>query len=246
MRLTALGVLIALFAPGSQADERAPRFEVVVIKPSAGAGPATFDPGFIHIPAVPVRLLIVQAYKLRGNQIDGPSWLNGPPYFDFTARIPQGAAKAQIPEMYQAVLADRFNLKFHWESRIDAVYELATEKGGVKLKKSDPASRPSMMIGRNGHYSAPSTTLEQFAMILSAHVGRQVFDKTGIAGTFDIDFDAEPPEALRQPQEAGSQAGGEPPDIFPVLHSLGLKLEPQKAEVKHFVVDSLLKIPTEN
>lgn len=149
--------------------------------------------------------------------------------------------------MYQAVLADRFNLKFHWESRLEPVYELVTEKGGVKLKKSDPATPPGLIIRGNGHYSARSTTLEQFATILSAHVGRQVFDKTGVLGTFDIDFDAEPPKALRQPQDAGSQAGaGEPPDIFSVLHSLGLKLEPRKAEVKHFVVDSLLKIPTEN
>ena len=131
---------------------------------------------------------------------------------------------------------------------MDPIYELVTEKSGAKLKKSDPAAPAGgMNISGFGHYSLHGATLEQFALTLSGFVGRQVFDKTGVAGTFEIDFDAEPPAELRQqPEAGGSTTTDERPSIFPVLHSLGLKLQPEKAEVKHLVVDSALETPTEN
>ena len=177
IRLIWFGLLIALFAAGSQADEATPAFEVVAIKPPAGVAPPKFDPGFIHFPAISLKFLIVQAYKVRLSQIDGPSWLNGPPYFEFTAKIPQGASKAQIPAMYQAALAERFKLKVHWEPRMDPTYALVTETSGVKLKKSDPAEPTGRTtVSSNGHYSLRANTMEQFATVLSGPAGRPVFD----------------------------------------------------------------------
>lgn len=242
------GLLIGLFALSSQANEPTPTFEVVSIKPSEGAAPARFDRSYFHFPAASLKILIVQAYKVRSEQIDGPSWLNGPPFFDLTAKLPQGATKAQIPAMYQAMLAERFKLKFHWEARMEPIYELFTEKSGAKLKKSHPAAPAGRMnISGSGHYSLHGATLEQFALMLSNFVGRQVFDKSGVSGTFDIDFDAEAPAELRQkPPASGAAASDDTPSIFSVVHSLGLKLQPGKAEVKHLVVDSALEMPTEN
>jgi uncharacterized protein (TIGR03435 family) len=237
MRFILYGVLISFFAASSDANEATPAFEVVSIKPSAGPARARVDRAFLNYPFASLKFLIMRAYEVRSDQIDGPSWLGGPPEYDFTAKLPQDAMKAQIPALLQATLAERFKLKVHWEPRMDPVYVLVTETSGVKLKKADPATPPGRIdFSSSGHYSLRGATMELFARILSSVAGRRVFDKTGVSETFDIDFDAEPPASLRQPPEAGGPAtSNELPSIFSVVHSFGLKLQPQKAEVNHLV-----------
>jgi uncharacterized protein (TIGR03435 family) len=153
--------------------------------------------------------------------------------------------------MLRTVLAGRFKLKVHWEPRIDRVYALVTEKSGVKLKKANASTGSTTNFSSSGHYSLRATTMEQFARFLAGLAGRPVFDKTGVSGTFDIDLDAEPAPTsdFRQLSDAGASAASdkEPlPSVFSALRSLGLRLQPEKAEVRRLVVDSALKVPVEN
>jgi uncharacterized protein (TIGR03435 family) len=82
--------------------------------------------------------LMVQAYGVKNYQIEGPAWLDTDG-FDLEAKLPEGASKAQIPAMLQALIAERFKVTLHKENKPLPVYELAVAKGGPKLTEVDPA-----------------------------------------------------------------------------------------------------------
>jgi uncharacterized protein (TIGR03435 family) len=79
--------------------------------------------------------LIVYAYKVKPYQISGPAWLNTE-RFDIMAKLPDGATKADVPKMLQALLAERFKLAVHRDSKEQPVLALVVSKGGPKLKES--------------------------------------------------------------------------------------------------------------
>jgi uncharacterized protein (TIGR03435 family) len=81
--------------------------------------------------------LITTAYKVKSFQVSGPEWLKSE-RFDIVAKLPEGANKDQVPEMLQALLADRFKLAIHRDTKDHAVYALIIGKGGPKLKESPP------------------------------------------------------------------------------------------------------------
>ena len=86
--------------------------------------------------------LIAIAYRVKRYQISGPDWMASE-RFDIAAKLPAGAAEKEIPEMLQALLEDRFQMKMHRESRELPVYALVVGKGGPKMQESpaDPAHR---------------------------------------------------------------------------------------------------------
>jgi len=84
--------------------------------------------------------LIADAYKVRPFQITGPDWLNGlgAPRFDIQATLPEGTTKDQVHNMLQALLAERFKLTLHTETKEHPVLALVVGKGGLKLPESAP------------------------------------------------------------------------------------------------------------
>jgi uncharacterized protein (TIGR03435 family) len=127
-------------------------FEVASIKP---AQPITsqLSSGKIHIGmqvdgarvdigSMPLDALLPLAFNVKQYQISGPAWLSADivsaERFDIMGKMPDGAKQDQVPEMLQALLADRFKLTFHRETREHAVYALVAAKGGSKLKESAP------------------------------------------------------------------------------------------------------------
>ena len=97
--------------------------------------------------------LLVAAYKVKPYQIAGPDWLKSQMY-EIHAKLPEGSNKDQIPEMLQTLLAERFKLALHRETRDQPVYALIVGKNGPKMKEaveepvastptSDPAKTPS-------------------------------------------------------------------------------------------------------
>jgi uncharacterized protein (TIGR03435 family) len=85
--------------------------------------------------------LICKAYDVKQFQVQGPSWLNSQlttQRFDVMAKIPAGATKDQVPQMLQALLAERFKLVIHKEKKEQNVYALIVAKGGIKMKESEP------------------------------------------------------------------------------------------------------------
>jgi uncharacterized protein (TIGR03435 family) len=242
-------------------------FEVASIKPSPpqpmgqiriGMGS---DAGMLRYTNVSLKDCIRVAYRIKDFQVLGPDWLPDA-RFDITAKFPGGATEDQVPEMLQALLAERFKLTAHKESKEHNVYALVAGKNGPKLKPAEVptgASRPprgnmQIMVGPDGaHLKAPSATLANLAEMLSRFSERPVLDMTGIEGQYDFDL-VFAPENLRNMPGPGGRMGGphdspsEPTagSIYDSVHPYGLKLEPRKAAMEILVVDNILKVPTEN
>jgi uncharacterized protein (TIGR03435 family) len=132
----------------AQAPPPAPAFEVASIKPATMPTPAQIAAGQAHlgmnVDAARVDIgsqslaeLISLAYDVKLYQIQGPDWMSAE-RFDVIANLPEGASKDQVPQMLQALLAERFRLKAHRESKEHSAYALVVGKNGPKLKESPP------------------------------------------------------------------------------------------------------------
>jgi uncharacterized protein (TIGR03435 family) len=129
-----------------QAPAASPLFEVASVKPAEALTPAMITSGKLHVGMsvdgarvdigfMSLADLIPLAFNLKPYQISGPDWMNQQ-RFDILAKLPEGATKEQVPEMLQALLAERFQLKVHRESRDHAIFALVVGKGGSKLKEA--------------------------------------------------------------------------------------------------------------
>jgi uncharacterized protein (TIGR03435 family) len=163
MRKPGLFLPIVLAAASAHAQTPAaslPTFEVASIKPAELPTPAQVASGKLHvgmnIDAARVDIgtlslgdLIRIAYRVKAYQVSGPSWMNSA-RFDIVAKMPSGATREQVPEMLQALLAERFKLTLHHESKEHAVYALVVGKGGSKLKESAPDADAGATGGPDG------------------------------------------------------------------------------------------------
>ena len=140
--------LSLLFVTTLAFGQSAPAFEVASIKKaeplsvnSVLSGQMklgmTIDAAMVHITALSLTELLRVAYKVNTFQISGPDWL-GAQRFDITAKMPAGAGRDQVPEMIQALLAERFKLTLHRSTTEQSVYELVIAKSGLKLQESAP------------------------------------------------------------------------------------------------------------
>jgi uncharacterized protein (TIGR03435 family) len=129
------GVSLAQPAAGS------PSFEVASIKPAAPMEHGRVmvrmggDPGRIDYTNVSLKDVLTRAYGVKRHQINGPSWLDSE-RFDITAKIPEGVSRDQIPVMLQNLMAERFKMTAHKETKDQPVYALIVGKNGPKLKKA--------------------------------------------------------------------------------------------------------------
>ena len=173
-------IVVAAIAAASAAAQQLPTFEVASVKASPPFDPQKIlsgqqrmgirmDAGRVEIDGLPLADIINTAFRVKGYQVAGPSWLGSAmnsPRFDIRATLPAGATTAQVPEMLQALLAERFKLAYHRENREQSVYALIVGKGGSKLIESAPdppageatpsavapqaGAGPSGLIGRGG------------------------------------------------------------------------------------------------
>ncbi len=81
--------------------------------------------------------LVVTAYRIKPHQLSGPDWMRSQ-RFDIAAKIPDGVSKDQVPEMLQALLAERFKLSIHRDSKDQSVFALVVGRNGSKLQRSAP------------------------------------------------------------------------------------------------------------
>jgi uncharacterized protein (TIGR03435 family) len=279
MRIAAL--LFAAFVCLAQP----PAFDAVSVKtvnlashPVFGnhGGPGTDDPGRIHLCCVGMYALLMRAYGVELDRIDGPSWIldnMGPNLYQVDATMPPGTAQAQYQAMLQAMLAERFHLALHRETRSFPGYELAVAKAGPKLKESAPGSDPHMTTSLGHGMTRVQAQGETLAVLVKA-MGRlivesqggdphdfesrkpRVIDRTGLIGTYDftLEFACESCRGLgaNLPVAGDSPAATEPastlPNIFQALEKqLGLKLEKtHDIPLDVIVVDHVDKVPTEN
>jgi uncharacterized protein (TIGR03435 family) len=221
--------------------------------------------GGVALKGVPLKPILVHAFSIGADRISGPPWLETV-CFDVIARLPQGAKTDQVPIMLQALLADRFQLRAHKESRMGTEYSLAIDKGGPKLKESTESSnfmrgRPpaTVAVRRDGAGIKGAMTMDMLARTLSRAGYGPVVDATGLDGKYEIDLmwvsPSVPAFGPRGPSASAAepglpdvgQASTPTEDLFSALrHSIGLRLEPRKTPIDFLVVDHVERVPTEN
>jgi uncharacterized protein (TIGR03435 family) len=157
-QLLPVAAIVASYGPlqpprGQAQSQPAPAFDVASIKPADPAvrtgllaiprctgGPGTNNPGQLTCTNYTLRLLIGRAYNAgKPWQFAGPASL-GSAKFDILAKVPPGATQEQFDLMLRNLLAERFGLVVHWESREVPVYELVTAGGGSKLREAKDLS----------------------------------------------------------------------------------------------------------
>jgi uncharacterized protein (TIGR03435 family) len=180
-----------------------------------------------------LKQLLQLAFDVKGFQIaGGPGWLDAARY-DIVATTgkPGDIDDRELRPMLQALLADRFALKFHRETRELTVYSLAVAKNGPKLTAHQGAGNSSSSSS-SGYMSATKATMTMLASRLERQLGRTVADHTGLAGEYDY-------RLSWVPDQAADSMG---PSIFTALEEqLGLRLDSAKGPVEIIVIESAEK-----
>jgi uncharacterized protein (TIGR03435 family) len=262
-----------LTLPGK--GETVPTFEVDTIKPSSKDLGSSFhthiwwDDNTYRTQNTTLRDLIRNAFNVGSNsQISGGPDVLLDSRFDLSAKIgDEDFARLQKMSkddrtrehqlMLQALLADRFGLKVHTESRELPVFDLVPDKGGPKLQPvaapaasapasaSTPAHNLSVRVGHNqATLTATGVPLDSLLPILDRQSelgGRLVIDKTGLAGSYNYSLQWSP-----QHPDAAPDPNAEGPSLFAALkEQLGLKLDPSKGPVPILLIDAV-SAPTPN
>ena len=220
-------------------------FEVASIKPNrSGSQSSTLNVqpgGRWNGVNVTAQMLILRAYRIQPSQLIGaPDWV-ATERFDVVATAAAGTPQEQMPLMVRALLADRFKLAVHQESRDLPIYALVLARSdgspGPRLKPSPIADcapgkvalpppragdiAPCSMQMTDGRMQARAFDLSQLATNLGPSAGRFVVDRTGLKGRFDIDLEW---------TESMSAA---------LEEQLGLKLQPEVGPVQVTIVDRI-------
>jgi uncharacterized protein (TIGR03435 family) len=217
-------------------------FEVASVKPSdpkATGVTYTNHPGRVVFRNVTVWDLVVTAYRVNGERIDGlPEALKTAHYdiegiaADRDDNRPPNTIRHQAE--LQALLEERFQLRSHRESRMLTVYELVRGDGALKLQPSAPEGRPHT-DAKPGRVIFVHFWLNMFAAQLYTRLGRRrlVIDATGIDGPFDITVEFSP--------DSEDAANTVPPidAFYRTIENLGLKLRTAKRPVEFLVIDHI-------
>ena len=232
-----------------------PTFEVSTIKPSKPEERFSLlvnRSGMMNTTDTSLVDLIKFAYGLHPRQITGgPSWAEQDKY-DVTGKpdmegIPSGP---QLRDMVKKLLAERFELAFHFEKKELSVYAISVAKAGVKMTKDDnnPNGLPGFGGGPQG-LMVRNTTMREFADMLQANILElPVVDQTDLGKArydFQLKFTRDPQQGQLGAPPPNTPAPGDPdapPDIFTAFQQqLGLKLESTKAMVDVMVIDKVEK-----
>ena len=225
-------------------------FEVASVKPNvSGSYNSTTRtvPGGFQATNTQLEPLIAYAYDVRPNQIAGaPGWTQSS-RFDIQARTTGEPSGNDIRHMLRTLLAERFKLILHTETREQPIYALLAARddsrlgADVKPSTRDCSGGPTpcgvnmTTDGRGGALRGTAISLHDLAGTLTGIVGRTVVDRTGVTGAFDVTL-----RFTRDSTTADRPTGvaGDAPSIFSALQEqLGLKLESSRGPVEFLVID---------
>jgi uncharacterized protein (TIGR03435 family) len=220
-------------------------FEVASIKANQVGGEssrATTLPGGVFTATnVTLKLLISRAYGVAQAQIQGgPGWIDSETY-DISAKAdtPVEMSREQARPCLQTLLAERFRLAIHRETRQGNVFSLAIAKNGPKFKEHSGSGRPGIGASTDAGKAEITGTnigMRMLAEYLSQQAGRPVIDNTGLQGQYDFRVEW----ATDQARDSSG------PSVFAALQEqLGLRLEATLGPIETIVVDRAEK-PTEN
>jgi uncharacterized protein (TIGR03435 family) len=230
--------------------------DVASVKPSAkpvgkdynnriAIGPSTFSARNVTL-----KRLIVEAFGVEPPQVfGGPKWLDESEY-DVEAKADRPASGEQLRRMLQPLLASRFHLVIHRETRELKVYELVVDKDGPKIQPvKEGEGTPAPLGSRHFHgelqelanlisvqLTIPAPMDDPTRPSIASGAPVPVFNKTGLSGTYDFDLDMK--------IEPGVPSFNRWQSVL--TEQLGLKLEARKAPVEGIVVDSADRVPVAN
>lgn len=247
-------------APASPPASLTPVFDVAAIRidksdPSARSHIIS-SPSDSHFRAINVTLksLLQWAYVIPDTRIEGgPSWL-GETKFDIEAKadsatddqmhtLSSAEGRLRKQKMLQALLADRFQVKVHEESRQLPIYALVLAKDGPKFQPSQINGTTINTRRAEIHVQGSDDTLALLAGELAHSLGRVVVNQTGLHERCELDLKWTPEDAA---VGSSSATGDSLPSIFTAIQEqLGLKLVPQKGPVSVLVLDQA-QMPSEN
>jgi bla regulator protein blaR1 len=240
-----------------------PAFEVASVKPTRPddlrGSTYGFNPGGLEVTNGTLKGLIQMAYDVPAFQISGgPGWINSERY-SISAKteaasqdIDRQKRIAETRQRLQTLLADRFRLRVHRETKEIPEYTLVIAKNGAKLTEAAqaPERRGEGIRAGCGQMTGTRATMANLAFALTRQMGRPVLDRTGLEGKYDFQVDWAPDGACAGPPGgAGTDmppAPSDGPSIFTALQErLGLKLEATKGPVEVVVIDRVER-PAEN
>jgi uncharacterized protein (TIGR03435 family) len=245
-------------------------------------GPA-FSPGGRFTSTAPLDMVIAAAWRLpyhsSARLSGGPSWVRSSDgVYDIDARVEKDAVPDSLPlnvradnmrPMLQKLLADRFHLVVHRETREIPIYVVTIAKGGPRLAKADieendcpasanlnllpgdPVVECHMFVGGRGRgLHARAANIADLVHNVEGFTDRPVIDQTGLKGLYRFEtsgwlrLDAGPPPAPGAKSEDGT-ALADLPSVFQIFKAMGLKLEARTGKADVLVIDHIER-PSEN
>jgi len=250
---------LSLYRGHSQDLAKTPAFEVASITPCkpgtpeppgehAGMVQFTFPGGRFRASATTLKFLLEWAYDIQPSQHSGgPSWIETDRY-DVVAKAEGNATDNQMKQMMQTLLAERFQLKFHHESKNLPVYVISLGKTAPKLfppkdgethtLQVSPQMGPDQKIA-SYHVTATRFSLTQLTDTFARQLGRVIVNNTGLDGDFDFTLDLMPDESRPNPLDPSLLISG-------IREQLGLTLKSQTAPVDFLMIDSAEKVEAGN
>lgn len=230
MRILSLAVI-------AMAVQAAPSFEAASIHRNHGGSLNTqidtSGAGRLTITNASLKTLIRNAYGVLSFQLaDEPAWLDTEMYdIQATTGTTEQISPEQLKLLLQSLLAERFALQVHWETRESTVYALLLDKGGPRFHRGSADSKAGMNTQKGPERATMKGTAQTMALLasnLGNQLGRFAVDKTGLDGTWDFTL----------AWDLQSTADSTGPSLFTALREqLGLRLEAQKGPVQILVID---------
>ncbi len=249
LRSIRVWVLIAAIACLAAAQTAGPKFEAASIHeleaPYRVLGQRTVSGSRIRFDGYTVGMLVAEAYGKKSYETVTPRPKHFA-YFSVDARSAGDTAPdpPALRSMLQNMLAERFHLRAHTETRNVPIYALVVSKGGPRLKAAEgdqpcrQMSGPLSPTDRNYRHSLQNCPISRFVPLIDAD--RPVVDKTELTGLYDIFISYTPEFRLKgevQPTDISIQDS---------IHQLGLQMEKQEEPMEIVVVDSYDDIPSSN
>jgi len=244
-------VLVGLLIAGCHlvCGQTSSEFDVASVKQVETLRPGTPDLSFVGKSGKPfhieghrvgvrgtLRALIADAYGVKEYQVSAaPPWADTLIY-EITAATSGDAVPTQdqVRPMLQSLLADRFQLKVHPDTKELPLYHLRQVKKSNLLKPAGPDETFSWKLSNTPdgllRSKATKESIGDFVQLVGVSTDRPVIDKTGITGDIDYDILIAPPEG-KGPEDVNRAI------VYAVIDQLGLKLESVKDSIAILVVD---------
>jgi len=242
LRIATLFCFSSLLAFAQEFEVASIRQSSQTVQAQTSAG-VNVDGAMVRYSALDLKLYLGMAYRLKNYQIVAPDWMTSTRW-DISAKLPEGSSSKQIPEMMQALLRDRFQMKMHRETREIPVFGLVIGKEGLKLKESpagpaenggEPAAQSvNAAMGNGGttvtygngayftlgnnRFEGKKLTVAFIAEAFSRFADRPVVDMLGLKGNYDFSMEFSPEDFRAMMIHAAIAAGAVfPPEVLKLL-----------------------------